>query len=76
MDELSNKKISSAYQLLQFKRLKYLKIMNTAISGLYLNGLVAAAERACFKNVIFESIHRQVTESECRYITMKSCSNL
>ena len=53
MDELNRHRIVYAYNMFKFKKLKYCKIMNMNISGLYLNGLVACAERVCFKNVVF-----------------------
>ena len=76
MDELNGRRAVFAYNMFKFKPLKYCKIMNMNISGLYLNGLVACAERVCFKNVVFQNINKDVTKSECRYLTMKSCANL
>jgi hypothetical protein len=50
--------------------------MNGSVVGLYLNGLVANAERICFKNIVFMQITKETVKSDCKYLTMKSCSNL
>ena len=50
--------------------------MNSSIVGLYLNGIAACSERICFKNVAFSQINKEIVRSECKYLTMKSCSNL
>ena len=51
-------------------------MMNLQICGLYLNGIVALAERICFRNVVFKEMCREIIQSECKYFTMKACSNL
>ena len=76
MDELNCKRISFAYNMLKFKKLAYLKLMNLTIAGLYMNGLAAEAERICAKNVVFHNINKEVTKSQCKYLTLKSCANL
>jgi len=76
IDELNNRRVSFCYNMMKYRKLKYLKVMNTNISGLYVNGLCQAAERVCFKNVVFQNINKDVSKSECKYITMKSCANL
>jgi len=53
IDELNNRRTSFMYNMIKFKPLKYLKVMNMNLNGLYLNGLAAGAERVCFKNVVF-----------------------
>jgi hypothetical protein len=59
IDELNNRRTSFMYNMIKFKALKYLKVMNMSLTGLYLNGLAAGAERICFKNVVFQHIARE-----------------
>ena len=58
LDEVNNRRVSFAFNMFKFKKLKYMKFMNLNLTGLYLNGLVQAAERVCFKNVVFQSISK------------------
>ena len=76
MDELNHRRTTFCYNIFKYKKIKYLKIMNASIVGLYLNGLVANAERVCFKNVVFMQISKETVKTDCKYLTMKSCSNL
>ena len=41
IDELNNRRVSFCYNMMKNKPMKYLKIMNSNLTGLYLNGLVA-----------------------------------
>lgn len=76
IDELNNRRTSFMYNMIKFKALKYLKVMNMSLTGLYLNGLASGAERICFKNVVFQHIAREQVRSVCKYLTMKSCGNM
>ena len=76
MDELNHRRTTFCFTIFKFKKIKYLKIMNSQIVGLYLNGLASCAERICFKNMVFMQVCRETVKTECKYLTMKSCSNL
>jgi hypothetical protein len=54
IDELNNRRTSFIFNIVKFRPIKYLKIMNMNLVGLYLNGLSAGSERICFKNVVFQ----------------------
>lgn len=41
-----------------------------------LNKLLRGCERICFKNVVFQKITKESVHSQCRYLTLKNCSNL
>lgn len=53
-----------------------MKLTNSHIVGSHLNGLVALAERVCFKNIVFVQICKEPIKSECKYVTLKQCQNL
>ena len=53
LDEVNNRVVGFAHNMFKNKKMKYMKFMNLNLTGLYLNGLVARAERVCFKNVVF-----------------------
>lgn len=53
IDELNARRVSFIYNILKFQPIKYLKVANMNLAGLYLNGLASGAERICFKNVVF-----------------------
>ncbi|CDW75764.1 UNKNOWN [Stylonychia lemnae] len=76
MDELNHRRTTFCFTIFKNKKIKYLKLMNGSIIGLYLNGLAACAERICFKNVVFMQICKETVKTECKYLTMKSCSNV
>eukprot|EP00347_Sterkiella_histriomuscorum_P003974 403362225 len=76
MDELNERRTTFCYNMFKHKKIKYLKLMNGQIRGSYLNGLAACCERICFKNVVFMHISKEIVKSECKYLTMKSCSNI
>jgi hypothetical protein len=43
---------------------------------MYLNGLAALADRIYFKKIVFTQIAREQVKSQCRSLTLKSCTNL
>lgn len=56
VDELNSRRLSFVYNQCKYRKIKYLKVANCNLIGLYLNGLSANAERICFKNVVFQQI--------------------
>lgn len=76
LDEMSHKRTTQCYNMMKFRKIKYLKLINTQIVGLHVNGLAACAERICFKNVVFMQIYKEPIKTECKYVTLKSCQNL
>ncbi len=71
MDEMNQRNNTLCYNLLKYRNIKYLKITNSHIVGSHVNGLVALAERVCFKNIVFMQICKEPIKSECKYVTLK-----
>jgi hypothetical protein len=76
MDSLNHRRTTFCFTIFRNKKIKYLKMMNLGIVGLYLNGIVMRAERICFRNVVFSKTDHEIVKSECKYFTMKACSNI
>lgn len=56
MDEMSHKATTMCFNMLKFRKIKYLKLMNGQIVGMHMNGISSGAERICLKNIVFMQI--------------------
>ena len=76
IDQLDLRTIHFAAHTFKGNFVKYFKLLNVSIKGIYLNHFIQKAERVCIKNVVFTEISRDQIKSECKYLTLKGCSNM